>query len=67
MPKAQLPHATWRKASRSKQSGECVEVADLTPTIAVRDSKNPDGGIIRIDRAVFAALAGRIRQGELDL
>ncbi|NVI86475.1 DUF397 domain-containing protein, partial [Actinomadura sp. BRA 177] len=39
------PHdIQWRKSSRSGgQGGDCVEVAALTPAIAVRDSKNPTG------------------------
>ncbi|WP_435798161.1 DUF397 domain-containing protein [Streptomyces antibioticus] len=35
---------TWRKSSYSGDTGgECVEVADLAPRTAVRDSKNPHG------------------------
>ncbi|MGK5556291.1 DUF397 domain-containing protein [Actinomadura kijaniata] len=34
--------AAWRKSSHSAESGECVEIACLTPhAIGVRDSKNP--------------------------
>jgi hypothetical protein len=32
----------WRKSSRSSNASNCVEVA-LSPTPAVRDSKNPSG------------------------
>lgn len=67
MPNAPLPYAIWRKSTRSKQQGECVEVADIARAIAVRDSKNPDAGHLQLDRAAFAALASRIRSGELDL
>ncbi|TDB85443.1 DUF397 domain-containing protein [Actinomadura sp. KC216] len=39
-----LTNATWRKASRSTSNGgACVEVARVDNTIAIRDSKNPNG------------------------
>lgn len=63
----QLPHARWRKSSYSGQQGECVEVADLTSQIGVRDSKNPAGPVLTFDRGAVAALARRIRRGDLDL
>ena len=35
---------TWRKSSYSRNNGgQCVEVGDAAPLIAVRDSKDPDG------------------------
>jgi hypothetical protein len=36
----------WRKSSHSGGNGACVELAH---TGAVRDSKNPDGPILRVD------------------
>ncbi|MFE7976905.1 DUF397 domain-containing protein [Streptomyces shenzhenensis] len=40
-----LTNARWRKSSYSGNTGgECVEVADLTALVAVRDSKNPGAG-----------------------
>lgn len=62
-----LSNAAWRKSSRSTQSGECVEVAGLAGVVAVRDSKNPAGGVLAVDRRSFVALADRIRSGALDL
>lgn len=39
-----LSRAHWRKSSHSSQDGNCVEIATNLPgTIAVRDSKNPNG------------------------
>ena len=36
----------WRKSSRSGEAGSCVELAYRG---AVRDSKNPDGPVLRTD------------------
>lgn len=39
-----LTNATWRKATRSTSNGgECIEVARVDNTVAIRDSKNPHG------------------------
>jgi len=41
----------WRKSRRSNSGGNCVEVADTLD--ALRDSKNPSGGVLTIDRRTF--------------
>ncbi|MFB4302080.1 DUF397 domain-containing protein [Actinomadura sp. NTSP31] len=59
----------WRKSSYSSgDSGtECVEVAAVADGVGVRDSKDPGGGHVAVDRAAFAALLARVRCGALDL
>ncbi|MEU9186117.1 DUF397 domain-containing protein [Streptomyces sp. NPDC048484] len=43
------------KSSYSTGSGECVEVARNVPdTVAVRDSKDPDGPILRLAPTTWA-------------
>ncbi|WP_406727517.1 DUF397 domain-containing protein [Streptomyces sp. GD-15H] len=43
------------KSSYSSGSGECVEVAlDVPHVVAVRDSKDPDGPILRLTAATWA-------------
>ena len=43
--------ALWRKSSHSStQEGACVELAGLAFHVGVRDSKDPDGDILRFDR-----------------
>ncbi|WP_328412649.1 DUF397 domain-containing protein [Streptomyces violaceus] len=53
----QLRSATWRKSSYSGSTGgDCVEVADLgLPGVAVRDSKNPEVGIVTVAPEAYAA------------
>ncbi|MET8956560.1 DUF397 domain-containing protein [Streptomyces sp. NPDC004129] len=41
----------WRKSSYSMgNGGNCVEVADFGRFVQVRDSKDPDGAVLRFDR-----------------
>ncbi|GAA1791299.1 MULTISPECIES: DUF397 domain-containing protein [Actinomadura] len=57
-----LSRATWRKASRSHDDGDqCVEVTSVLDVIAVRDSKDPDGPKIFVDRRDFRYFAGILK------
>ena len=39
-------YAKWRTASYSVGNGECVEVALVDSSVAIRDSKKPDGAVL---------------------
>ncbi|TMQ94744.1 DUF397 domain-containing protein [Actinomadura soli] len=57
-----LDTTTWRKSSRSTSTGgECVEMASAPGVIAVRDSKDPDGPKLLVDRHEFAALVASLK------
>ncbi|MER7789096.1 DUF397 domain-containing protein [Streptomyces sp. NPDC097640] len=46
----------FRKSSYSNATEECVEVATNHPdTVAIRDSKRPEGPILRVAPAAWAA------------
>jgi hypothetical protein len=57
-----LSRATWRKASRSHDDGDqCVEVASALDVIAIRDSKDPDGLKMIMNRESFRRLAETLK------
>ena len=56
----------WRESDQSNNGGNSVKVAALTAKIGVRDSKNPEGGHLAMDRATFAELLTRVRAGAFD-
>ncbi|GAB2818684.1 DUF397 domain-containing protein [Lentzea nigeriaca] len=60
-----LTGAVWRKASRSGgNGGQCVEV--VSGVRAVRDSKNPDGGVLMLEGGAAVAFMTAVKAGQFD-
>jgi hypothetical protein len=63
-----LSAATWRKSNASTGSGQnCVEVAFVVGSVAIRDSKDPEGPVHVVSAESFRDLIARIVRGDLDL
>lgn len=58
-----IKDVTWRKATHSggSEGSHCVEVAATSENVAVRDSKDPDGERLLLDRRYARSLAKRIK------
>jgi len=57
----------WVKSSLSFANGNCVEVANLPGGgVAVRNSRDPDGAVLRFTPGEWAAFVGGARLGEFD-
>ncbi len=68
MRSSDLACAAWCKSSRSNCGSEqtdCVEVAELSGRVAMRDSKDPAGPVLAFTRAEWRAFLGGVRAGEL--
>ena len=50
-----LEGARWRKSSFTEQ-GECVEVALISDTAAIRDTKNRTGGTLTVPESAWRSL-----------
>ncbi len=62
-----LSKVVWRKSSRSNGQGQCVECAYVDGTVAVRDSKDPHGGVLVFTYAQWRAFLADTRGGEFDI
>ncbi|MFA1550712.1 DUF397 domain-containing protein [Actinomadura chokoriensis] len=60
---ADFTAAKWRKSSRSNSEQDCVEVAQASAAIGIRDSKSPQSGHLAIDRSAFEDLLTRVKAG----
>ena len=60
--------ATWRKSGRSgPYSDNCVEIAFIGDGVAVRDSKDPDKGVLVFTHGEWDAFVAGAKDGEFDL
>lgn len=55
----------WRKSSHSGNNG-CVEVATVGDRVAVRDSKDPEGGVLVFTAREWRAFLAGVRDGEFE-
>lgn len=58
---------TWRKSTRSASNGACVEVAATPGAVLVRDSKDPDGPVLRFTGQSWRDFVTAVREGELTI
>jgi Domain of unknown function (DUF397) len=61
-----MPDFEYRKSTYSDPERECVEVATNAPdAVAIRDSKRPEGPILRMPPAAWAAFRAAVADGRL--
>ncbi|MGP3949251.1 DUF397 domain-containing protein [Streptomyces sp. 7N604] len=59
---------TWIKSSYSGGNGACVEVKSPAPlTVAVRDSKDPEGPSLAFSPESWTAFVTEVSRGAFDL
>ncbi|MEO3813491.1 DUF397 domain-containing protein [Sphaerisporangium sp. B11E5] len=57
----------WRKSSHSSgNGGDCVEVAGAPGVVAVRDSKDPGRGMLRVPPGEWHRFLGAVGRSKLD-
>lgn len=57
----------WRRAKRSMNAGNCAEVAPHAGAVAVRDSKDPQGPVLRYSANSWRSFLAAARMGDFDV
>ncbi|MFC7329824.1 MULTISPECIES: DUF397 domain-containing protein [Nocardiopsidaceae] len=64
---SELSNVTWQKSRRSNSQGNCVEMAKLSDgSIAVRNSRFPEGPALLYTQAEIDALILGAKDGDFD-
>lgn len=66
----EMDGVAWRKSTRSPNGGaNCVELGPLpgSAEVAVRDTKDRDGGTLVVADASWAGFLGEVKRGHFDL
>lgn len=66
-----LPHdgrvcLDWRKARRSMNNGNCVEVAAAIGMVAVRDTKDQQGPMVQYSISSWRSFIAAAKRGDFD-
>ncbi|MEV4746328.1 DUF397 domain-containing protein [Streptosporangium sp. NPDC049248] len=61
-----LSGARWRKSTLSGDGPSCVEMAFVGNDVAVRDTKNRDGGTLIFPRNQWTTFINGIKNGHYD-
>lgn len=56
----------WFKSTRSASNGNCVEVASMVTGVVVRDSKDPNGPVLRFSTEAWQGFIEGVRTGAFD-
>jgi hypothetical protein len=56
----------WRKASRSVNNGQCVEVSATRADVMVRDSVDPSGPVVSYPARTWQAFLTSAKTGTFD-
>ena len=56
----------WIKAMASNNGGDCVEMRRREGDVEIRDSKDPDGPVLRFTPSEFAAWLDGAKHAEFD-
>ncbi|MEV6868211.1 DUF397 domain-containing protein [Streptosporangium subroseum] len=66
MQQPDLSGARWRKSSISGSGASCVEVAFVNDAVAVRDTKDREGGTLMFPRDGWETFVDGIKRGGFD-
>lgn len=58
---------TWKKSTRSNGGGNCVEVAMPPQVVMVRDSKDPQGAVLRFTADHWIRFVRDVKDGHFDV
>lgn len=57
----------WHSPSRCGESGQCVQVTGAMVQVAMRDSKDPDGPVLRWPRGAWVEFVEAVKADEFTL